>query len=77
MNTINRDYRLDDVLSIIQKAKNVTIFDLMDLTKRSKATLKRDISLLKKRYPQIVTKRGVNGGVLWIDAEDKAGKEQK
>ncbi len=70
MNTINRDYRLDDVLEIIQKAKNITIPDLMVMTKRSRATLKRDISFLKKKYPQIITKRGVDGGVIWAESED-------
>ena len=75
MNTISRDYRLDDVLEIIRKAKNVTLLDLMDLTKRSRATLKRDIALLKKHYPQIKTKRGVNGGVLWLG--DKAESEAR
>ena len=67
MNTINRDYRLDDVLEIIQKAKNVTIPDLIHLTGRSRSTLKRDIQLLKKRSPQIKTKPGVNGGIAWIE----------
>ena len=67
MNTINRDYRLDDVLEIIQKAKNVTIPDLMILTNRSRATLKRDISFLKKKYPEIQTKCGVNGGIIWCE----------
>ena len=71
MNTINRDYRLDDVLEIIQKAKNVTIPDLMILTNKSRATLKRDISFLKKKYPEIKTKSGVNGGIIWCDRKEQ------
>lgn len=67
MNTINRDYRLDDVLEIIQKAKNVTIPDLMCLTGKSRATIKRDVRLLKKRYQQVKSKSGVGGGVLWVE----------
>ena len=74
MNTITRDYRLDNMLEIIQKAKNVTISDLMILTGKSRATIKRDIRLLKKHYFQIKTKPGVAGGITW---EDNAWQEKK
>ena len=70
MNTINRDYRLDDVLEIIKNAKAVTYPELMSKTNCSRSTLKRDLRLLKKRYPQIKAKSGVNGGILWEDKDD-------
>ena len=67
MNTINRDYRLDDIVELIKQRKNITIPELMYVTGASRATLKRDLRLIKKRYQQIITKPGVAGGIFWLD----------
>lgn len=71
MNTINRDYRLDDVLDIIRKAHNVTVPDLMILTGKSRATIKRDIRMLKRVYPQIQSKPGNTGGIIWEEGKKR------
>ena len=65
MNTITRDYRLDDLLEIIKKTKFTTRAELMQKIGASRSTLGRDLKLLKKNYPQIKGIHGNGGGILW------------
>ena len=74
MNTIKRDYRLDDVLEIIRKAHNVTVPDLMILTGKSRATIKRDLRLIRQQYPNVKSKPGVSGGIIWEEVQDELHK---
>ena len=65
MNTIKRDYRLDDMVEIIRRAKHIEMRDLAELTGKDIRTIRSDVKRIKKDYPNIVTKRGNGGGVFW------------
>lgn len=66
MNTIKRDYRLDDMVEIIRRAKHIEMRDLAELTGKDIRTIRSDVKRIKKDYPNVVTKRGNGGGVFWI-----------
>lgn len=65
MNTNDKTYRLDDVLEVIVQKKSVTAKELAAVTGKTDRTIRRDIQFLKKKYPQIKTKHGHNGGIYW------------
>lgn len=66
MNTIKRDYRLDDMVEIIRRAKHIEMRDLAELTGKDIRTIRSDVKRIKKDYPNVITKRGNGGGVFWI-----------
>lgn len=66
MNTIKRDYRLDDMVEIIRRAKHIEMRDLAELTCKDIRTIRSDVKRIKKDYPNVITKRGNGGGVFWI-----------
>ena len=66
MNTIKRDYRLDDIVEIIRRAKHIEMSDLAELTGKSTRTIRSDVKRIKKDYPNVITRRGNGGGVFWI-----------
>lgn len=66
MNTIKRDYRLDDIVEIIRRAKHIEMRDLAELTGKDIRTIRSDVKRIKKDYPNVITKRGNGGGVFWI-----------
>ena len=65
MNTNDKTYRLDNVLEVIVQKKSVTAKELAAVTGKTDRTIRRDIQFLKKKYPQIKTKHGHNGGIYW------------
>lgn len=66
MNTIKKDYRLDDIVEIIRRAKHIEMSDLAELTGKSRRTIRSDVKRIKKDYPNVMTRRGNGGGVFWI-----------
>lgn len=66
MNTIKRDYRLDDIVEIIRRAKHIEMWKLAEMTGKTTRTIRADVKRIKQDYPQVVTKQGVGGGVMWI-----------
>lgn len=66
MNTIKRDYRLDDMVEIIRRAKHIEMRDLAELTGKDIRTIRSDVKRIKRDYPNVITKRGNGGGVFWI-----------
>ena len=75
MNTIDRTYRLDDVLEVIMQKKSVTAGELAAMTGKTERTIQRDVQFLKKKYPQIKTKHGHNGGIYWEENNDEDSKD--
>ena len=73
MNTNDMTYRLDDVLDVIIRKKSTTAGELAAITGKTSRTINRDIQFLKKKYPQIKTKHGHNGGIYW---EEKKGEDR-
>ena len=66
MNTIDRDYRLDDLIEIIRTKKHTTTCELAEITGKTERTIRSDLKLLKTRYYQIVIKCGrYHSGVFW------------
>ena len=66
MNTNERSYRLDELLVIIQTKKHIKTAELAEMTGKTERTLRRDLKLLKERYPNIRMKAGrYDGGVIW------------
>lgn len=66
MNTIKRDYRLDEMVEIIRRAKHIEMWKLAEMTGKTTRTIWADVKRIKQDYPQVVTKQGVGGGVMWI-----------
>ena len=66
MNTIKRDYRLDEMVEIIRRAKHIEMWKLAEMTGKTTRTIRADVKRIKQDYPQVVTKQGVGGGVMWI-----------
>ncbi len=66
MNTIKRDYRLDDMVEIIRRAKHIEMRDIAELTGKDIRTIRSDVKRIKRDYPNVITKRGNGGGVFWI-----------
>lgn len=67
MNTIKRDYRLDDMVEIIRRAKHIEMSVLAELTGKTTRTIRSDVKRIKKDYPNVITRRGNGGGVFWIE----------
>ncbi len=66
MNTIDRDYRLDDLIEIIRTKKHTTTCELAEITGKTERTIRSDLKLLKTRYYQIVIRCGrYHSGVFW------------
>lgn len=66
MNTIDRDYRLDDLVELIRVRKHITTNALAEITGKTERTIRRDLKFLKKRYPEIVVRCGrYDGGIFW------------
>lgn len=65
MNTIDRDYRLDDIVKIIREREFITMTELAEMTGKTTRTMRTDIKRIKEEYPNIVTRRGKYGGVEW------------
>lgn len=66
MNTIKRDYRLDDMVEIIRRAKHIEMWKLAEITGKDIRTIRSDVKRIKKDYPNVITRRGNGGGVFWI-----------
>ncbi|MEA4922188.1 MAG: HTH domain-containing protein [Eubacteriaceae bacterium] len=66
MNTIKKDYRLDDILGAIKNGGyRLTAKELAEEFGVDERTIRSDIARIKKDYPQVKTKRGNTGGVYW------------
>ena len=69
MNVHEKDWRLDDIVNILRREKNITMQELADRTGRTRRTIQDDIRLLKSIYPQLIVRRGNGGGLFWMELE--------
>ena len=66
MNTIKRDYRLDEIVKYIKEAGyGLTMRKLAEEFNVTRRTIRNDIKRIKEDYPQVKTTQDNGGGVTW------------
>lgn len=65
----NIDKRKKEILSILQKYKEITMPDIASILNVTTRTIRHDIQYLKSENHNIVTRRGHTGGVSLIEKD--------